>query len=179
MTSTAVDRAERLKAKIRSVPDFPKPGIDFKDITPLLQDREAFAEAVDLMAEPFREGRIDKVAAVDARGFILGGPIARELSAGLVLIRKAGKLPYETYSETFDLEYGSATVEVHQDAFEPGERVLLCDDLLATGGTMAASLNLLERFEVEVAGITFLIELTFLNGREKLGEVPVHSIIQY
>jgi adenine phosphoribosyltransferase len=169
---------ERLKAAIRDIPDFPKPGILFKDITPILGDPALFREAVDLFRERHRDRGIRKVAAIDARGFIFGSALAYALGVGMVPIRKKGKLPYATYEETYDLEYGTATLTVHTDAFRPGEPVLLLDDLLATGGTAAASASLIERAGGVVAEINFLIELTFLEGRRKLMRHPVFAAIQ-
>ncbi len=170
---------ERIKALIRDVPDFPVKGIIFKDITPVLLDPQAFREAVDLMVEPFRDKGINKVMAVESRGFVFGAPIALQLNAGLVLVRKEGKLPWKTVKRSYSLEYGEATIEMHQDAISEGDRVLVVDDLLATGGTAKAMVELAESAGGKVMGITFLIELTFLKGREKLKNYPVHAIIKY
>ncbi|MBN1558578.1 MAG: adenine phosphoribosyltransferase [Lentisphaerae bacterium] len=170
---------EKLKAAIRDVPDFPKPGILFKDITPILSDPALFRAAVALFEARHRVGNISKIAAVEARGFVFGGALADRLNVGLVPIRKQGKLPYKTYEQSYDLEYGQATLTVHKDAFEPGERVLLLDDLLATGGTAAASAGLIEQAGGTVAEIDFLIELTFLAGREKLKNYPVFCAIRF
>jgi adenine phosphoribosyltransferase len=164
---------------IRDVPDFPKPGIIFKDITPLLRERSAFGEAVAQLARPFRGAGVDLVVAAEARGFILGGAVARELGVGFVPVRKPGKLPAATTGETYQLEYGTDTLEIHTDAIRPGQRVLLLDDLLATGGTMAAMANLVGKLGAKVVGIAFLIELTFLHGREKLKGANVVTLIQY
>jgi adenine phosphoribosyltransferase len=172
-------RASRLKAAVRDVPDFPKPGILFKDITPILADPELFKAAVDTLAERHRGSSIRKVAVIDARGFLFGSALAYQLGAGLVPIRKKGKLPYRTIEESYALEYGTATLAVHMDAFAPGEPVLLVDDLLATGGTAAASASLIERAGGRVAEIDFLIELAFLKGREKLAPHPVYAVIQF
>jgi len=169
----------RLKAAIRDVPDFPKPGILFKDITPVLKDPKLFRAAVDLFAKRHRDKGIRKIAVIDARGFLFGSALAYKLKAGVVPIRKKGKLPYQTYEESYDLEYGSATLTVHVDAFEPGEPVLLIDDLLATGGTAAASARLIERAGGKIVEIDFLVELGFLNGRAKLGTHPVFAAIKY
>ena len=159
---------EKIKAAIRDIPDFPKPGILFKDITPVLSDPEVFRACIDLFAERYEGKGITKIAAIDARGFFFAGALCDRLGLGLIPIRKKGKLPYKTYEETYDLEYGSATLTIHQDAFEPGENVVLIDDLLATGGTAAASAKLIERAGGKLLEIDFLVELSFLNGREKL-----------
>jgi len=164
---------------IRDIPDWPKPGIVFKDITPLLKDPTAMAEAVQRMAAPYRDQRIDIVTGAESRGFIFGIAVAQALSAGFVPLRKPGKLPAKTISAEYDLEYGSATLAMHVDAIAKGQRVLMVDDLLATGGTMAASCQLVQKVGGRIAGICVLIELTFLHGREKLTSYgPVHSIIQ-
>ncbi|MCD4830750.1 MAG: adenine phosphoribosyltransferase [Anaerohalosphaeraceae bacterium] len=165
---------------IRSIPDWPKPGILFKDITPLLANSEAMSSAIDAIADKFKAGGVDCVAGVEARGFIFGAVLAQKLGVGFVPIRKAGKLPYKTLSVTYDLEYGSDTVEIHVDAFEKGAKVLMIDDLLATGGTMAAACELVKKAGGEIAGIEFLIELKFLNGRDKLNSYGnVSAIIEY
>ncbi|MCE5184812.1 MAG: adenine phosphoribosyltransferase [Planctomycetaceae bacterium] len=166
-----------LKKFIRDIPDFPRPGILFRDITPLLADAAALAEAVDELARPFMGRHIDVVAAVEARGFIFGSAVARALGAGFVPIRKKGKLPYQTESVCYGLEYGQDTVEVHSDAIKPGTRVLMVDDLLATGGTMAAACKLIEKLGGQIAGLTFLIELSILNGRKQIEQYPIHSVI--
>ncbi len=168
-----------LKTFVRDVPDWPKPGILFKDITPLLGDSVAFAAAIEQMAAGFEAGGIDYVAAVEARGFIFGAALAEKLQAGFVPIRKKGKLPYKTVSHTYQLEYGTDTIEIHSDAVEPGAKVLMVDDLLATGGTMAAACNLLEKLNADIAGVVFLIELEFLKGREKLAGYDIKTIISY
>jgi len=173
------DPAAQLKAAVRDIPDFPKPGILFKDITPILADPALFRSAVDLLAERHRGRGLRKVAVIDARGFIFGAAVAYQLGAGVVPIRKKGKLPFRTFEETCELEYGTATLTVHVDAFTPGEPVLLLDDLLATGGTAAAAAALIERAGGCIAEIDFLIELTFLKGRIKLGRHPVFSVIQF
>jgi adenine phosphoribosyltransferase len=157
-----------LTAAIRDVPDFPKPGILFKDITPILSDPTLFKYAMSLFAAQIEGKGITKVAAIDARGFFFGGVLCERLGLGLIPIRKQGKLPYKTFDESYELEYGSATLSIHQDAFEPGDRVVLIDDLLATGGTAAASANLIKKAGGELVQIQFLIELAFLKGREKL-----------
>jgi len=170
---------EEIKSAIRDVPDFPKPGILFKDITPVLSDPGLFRAAVDIFVERHSGSGIGKVAAIDARGFIFGGAIAQRLDVGFVPIRKQGKLPYKTFEETYDLEYGSATVAIHEDAFADGEPVLLFDDLLATGGTAAASAKLIEQAGGKVIEIAFLVELAFLTGREKLAGYEVFSPIVF
>lgn len=170
---------ENLADAIRSVPDFPKPGIDFKDITTLLKDPQAFKEAVDAMLKPFDSINIDKVVGIESRGFIFGTAMAYKIGAGFVPIRKPGKLPAKTISEEYQLEYGTDKVEIHVDAVEKGETVILVDDLLATGGTAQASVKLLEKIGADILGLTFLIELDFLNGREKLQGQEVFSVIHY
>ena len=169
--------SKRLAAAIRDIPDFPKPGILFKDITPILGNPDLFKEAVEIFVARHTGKGLGKVAAIDARGFIFGGAIAQRLGVGFVPIRKKGKLPYKTYDESYDLEYGSNTISVHVDAFRPGEKVLILDDLLATGGTAAAAARLVQRAGGTVAEIDFLIELTFLKGREKLAGHPVFAAI--
>jgi adenine phosphoribosyltransferase len=164
---------------IRDVPDFPKPGILFRDITPLLADKKAFATAVDALAEPFVGFDVDYVAAVEARGFIFGSAVAKALKVGFIPIRKQGKLPYKTESVTYDLEYGTDTLEIHSDAVKPGSRVLMVDDLLATGGTMAAACRLMEKLGAKIFSLSFLIELTELGGREKLLEYSIRTVISY
>jgi adenine phosphoribosyltransferase len=169
----------RFKDLIRSVPDFPKAGIVFRDITTLLSDAAALREAVRQLADPWRDAAVDLVAAVESRGFIFGAAVAIELGVGFVPIRKPGKLPAETTAETYELEYGTDTVEIHTDAVRRGQKVLMVDDLLATGGTMAAACRLVERLGGHIAGIAFLIDLAFLNGRAKLGRYPVVSLVAY
>lgn len=164
---------------IREVPDFPKPGILFRDITPLLADSEAFAASVKALTGPFVDSGIDFVAAVEARGFIFGSSVAEALDAGFIPIRKPGKLPFKTESVSYDLEYGTDTIEVHADAVKPGSRVLIVDDLLATGGTMAAACELIKKLGAEIAGVAFLVELTALSGREKLEGYSIHTVISY
>jgi adenine phosphoribosyltransferase len=168
-----------LAKMIRDVPDFPKEGILFKDITTLIKDARAFKEVIDRLADHYAGEQIDLVVAVEARGYILGAPIAYKLGAGFVPVRKKGKLPAETVREEYELEYGTDSVEMHCDAIQPGRRVLIVDDLIATGGSAAATARLVERLGGEVAGIAFLIELTFLNGVEKLKEYDVFTMIQY
>ncbi len=168
-----------LKAAMRSIPDFPKPGIIFRDITPVLADPRLLRQAVSVLIAPHRGRQIKFVAAIDARGFILGGAAAVELGAGFIPIRKKGKLPYKTIEESYDLEYGSATLTVHIDALQPGDNVLLMDDLLATGGTAAAAVRLLEKLGGKVAGVEFLVELPDLHGRAKLAGYPVRAAMAF
>jgi len=168
-----------LTSYIRNIHDFPKPGVIFRDITPLLADVMAFDYAVEKMIEPFTGAKIQKVVATEARGFIFGSIAAHKLGAGFVPVRKKGKLPFKTDAENYSLEYGEESIEVHTDAFNEGERVLLLDDVLATGGTMAAVCRLVERQKAVIVGITFLCELDFLNGRKALPNVPVHSVLHY
>jgi adenine phosphoribosyltransferase len=167
------------RAWIRDIPDFPKPGIVFKDITPLLGHPEAFGNVIEQMAGWFPAGSIDTVAAAEARGFIFGAPLALRLGAGFVPIRKPGKLPSATLALEYQLEYGTDRLEVHTDALKPGHRVLLIDDVLATGGTMRACCDLVKQTRAEVVGCAFVLELTFLGGREKLAPVDVFSLISY
>lgn len=171
--------ANALRAAIRDVPDFPKPGIVFKDITPILGNGDLFQTSIRLLAETAQGSHIDKVVGIDARGFIFAAAVADRLKAGFVPIRKKGKLPWMTKEEAYSLEYGEASVEIHQDAVQPGEKILLVDDLLATGGTAAAAVRLLDQLEAEIVSVSFLIELAFLNGREKLGGHKITSIISY
>lgn len=168
-----------LKNAIRDIPDFPKKGIIFKDITPLLAEPALFKLAVDTLAGRHAESRIDRVCVVESRGFLFGSAVAYQLGAGIVPIRKKGKLPHETLEAAYDLEYGTATLQVHVDAFEPGTRVLLIDDLLATGGTAEASARLIEQLGGKIIEIQFLIELAFLHGREKITKYPVFAPIVY
>ena len=170
---------DQIKALIRDVPDFPEPGIVYKDITPVLADPIAFSTIIDLIVVHFGRGNVDKVVAVEARGFILGAPVAYHFGAGVVPVRKAGKLPHETIDESYTLEYGTASLEIHRDAVAPGERVLIVDDVLATGGTAAAAASLVERIGGKVCGIACLIELGSLEGRSKLGGYDVFSLISY
>jgi adenine phosphoribosyltransferase len=180
MTQAAQEAlASRIKTIIRDVPDFPKKGIIFKDITPLLADPGAFREMVCNFAERFKGSGITKVLGIEARGFLLAAPIAMELGAGLVPVRKKGKLPYRTVSATYDLEYGQDTLEMHADAVKPGEQVLVVDDVLATGGTAGAVCALVEKLGGKVAGVAMLIELEFLKGRTKLAGRDIYSLIKY
>ena len=171
--------SEYLRSLIRDVPDFPKPGVVFKDFTPLLADPRGLALAVELMAGPFRGKGIDLVAGAESRGFIFGTAIAQSLSAGFVPIRKPGKLPSEVHSVSYDLEYGSDALQIHTDAVAKGQRVLLVDDLLATGGTMAAAIELVRTMEADLVGVAVLIELVFLNGRARVEGAPIHAVLEY
>jgi adenine phosphoribosyltransferase len=170
---------ERLKALVREVPDFPQPGIVFKDITPLLADEIAFSSVIDLIVVHFGRGNVDKVVGIEARGFILASPVAYHFGAGFVPVRKKDKLPWQTESEEYELEYGTATLEVHRDGVDPGERVLIVDDVLATGGTARATARLVERIGGKVVGIAFLIELGFLKGRQQLDGYDLFTLISY
>jgi adenine phosphoribosyltransferase len=170
---------EDLKARIRDVPDFPKPGILFKDVTPVLADPHLFGRAVDAMAAPFRGRHITKVVGVEARGFLLGAPIALALHTGFVPARKPGKLPYKTVTERYSLEYGDDGLQLHEDAVGRGDRVLIVDDLLATGGTADATARLVAKLGGEVVGFSFLVSLDFLPGRERLGREKVCSLLSY
>ena len=168
-----------LKDLIRDIPDWPEPGVTFKDITPLLNQPAAFVEAVDALADGFRDARVDHVLGVEARGFIFAAPVAYHLEAGFVPVRKVGKLPWEIEREEYALEYGTDLLEIHQGAVAPGERVLVVDDVLATGGTAEATVRLLERIGAEVVGLSFLIELAFLHGRTKLTDHEVTALLTY
>ncbi|MEK7394842.1 MAG: adenine phosphoribosyltransferase [Fibrobacterota bacterium] len=168
-----------LASLVRNIPDWPKPGIQFKDITTLLADPEGLRLAIEGLAAPFRGKGIDLVLGTEARGFLFAPAVALALGAGVVLARKPGKLPWKTIREGYALEYGTDALEVHLDAVKPGQKVLLVDDLLATGGTMTAAIRLVEKLGGEIAGCAFLIELTFLPGRDRLSPCPVHSLIQY
>jgi adenine phosphoribosyltransferase len=167
-----------LEPFIRDVPDFPKPGIVFKDITPLLADAAATSEACSQLAGPFADQGVAVVAGIESRGFLFGVPVAERLGCGFVPIRKPGKLPAETVSQSYELEYGTDTIEIHADAIRPGQKVLMIDDLLATGGTMAAACQLVERLGGQIVGVAFVIELCFLAGRSKLGGYDVRSLIR-
>ena len=168
-----------LKKLIADVPDHPKPGIVFKDFTPLLADPQGLALAVELMANPFRTERIDAVLGAESRGFIFGIAIAQALSAGFIPVRKAGKLPRKVRGVTYALEYGTDTLQMHEDAVRPGARVLIVDDLLATGGTARATIDLVGGLGADIVACAFLVELTFLGGRQKLGDTPVHAVLPY
>jgi adenine phosphoribosyltransferase len=168
-----------IAAAIRNIPDFPKPGIQFKDITPVLADARLFAGTIDLLTENFSPGEIDAVVGIDARGFIFAAAAALKLEAGFVPVRKKGKLPHTTHEEDYALEYGHATIAMHIDALKPGARVLLIDDLLATGGTAAAAVSLVKKLGAEILEVNFLIELKFLDGRAKLKGLPIRSLVTY
>jgi adenine phosphoribosyltransferase len=178
MTQHAVTAAELAQA-IRNVPDFPKPGIQFKDITPILGDARLFAGSIDLLTRDFAPGSVDAVVGIDARGFIFAAAAALKLRSAFVPVRKKGKLPFQTHEESYDLEYGSNTVALHTDAVRPGKKVILVDDLLATGGTAGAAINLLKKTGADIVQVVFLIELAFLNGRAKLPGLNVKSLIVY
>ena len=173
------DSSSQIRAAIRDVPDFPKAGIIFKDITPILQDGALFRAAIDLFRERCRSLRLDKVVCIDARGFLFGSAVAYELGIGLVPIRKTGKLPYKTERAAYTLEYGEAEMEIHIDSIRPGERIVLIDDLLATGGTSASAVKLIQKVGGELVEAQFLIELEFLHGREKLTSAPVVSFLKF
>ena len=176
MTAQAGDELTKLiTTLVRDVPDYPQPGVVFKDITPLLADGQAFSAVVDALAAVY--GPVDKVAGIEARGFILAAPVACRLGAGFVPIRKKGKLPGVTFAQDYDLEYGTATIEVLTDAFSPDDRVLVIDDVLATGGTARATVDLVHRTGAQVAGLAVLLELSFLNGRAKLPDLPVSALL--
>ena len=178
MTEPPPTRSE-IERAIRNIPDFPKAGIQFKDITPVLADARLFSGSINLMTEHFQPGMVDAVVGIDARGFIFAAAAAVRLRAGFVPIRKKGKLPYQTHEQEYELEYGTATVAVHVDALKPGSRVLLLDDLLATGGTAAAAAALVQKLGAEILEISFLIELSFLGGRNKLSQYPIQSLIVF
>jgi len=168
-----------LDAAIRDVPDFPKPGILFKDITPVLGDPDLFKASLDLLAETAGDTKIDKVVGIDARGFIFAAGVAQILGAGFVPVRKEGKLPWATRSMAYTLEYGESVVEIHEDAIKPGEKILLVDDLLATGGTAAAAIKLLKALDADIVSVSFLIELAGLNGREALDHTDIKALLTY
>ncbi len=179
----ALDLEALLRSRITDVPDFPEPGVTFKDISPLLADHVAFAGVVDAVVSHFGRGTVDKVAGIEARGFLLGAPVAYHFGAGFVPVRKKGKLPRSTFGEAYDLEYGAAEIEVHQDAFHPGERVLVVDDVLATGGTAVAALALVAQAGAVPVGLSVLMELAFLGGRKRLidaaPDVEVDALLVY
>lgn len=168
-----------LRKKIRDIPDFPEKGIIFRDIGPLLEDKNAFQQAIKELVKKVKKSKIDKVVGIDARGFILAGILAEKLGAGMVMVRKKGKLPFETDSVEYDLEYGKSILEIHKDSIKKGERVLLVDDVLATGGTMSAAVKLVEKLEGKVEGIIFLIILDYLPGREKLKNYDLHCLFSF
>jgi adenine phosphoribosyltransferase len=168
-----------LEKSIRSIPDFPKPGILFRDLTTLIQNKAAFKKSVDLLAKKYKGKGFDKVVGVEARGFIFGASVAHKIGAGFVPVRKKGKLPFKTISTTYELEYGTDTLEIHQDAISPGEKVLIIDDLLATGGTVKAVIELVKRLGGEISGIAFVVELVDLHGKDKFKEYPVYSLVKF
>jgi adenine phosphoribosyltransferase len=178
MSHARVTAAE-IERAIRNIPDFPKPGIQFKDITPVLGDARLFAGSIDLLLDGIKPGSVDAVVGIDARGFIFAAAAALKLRAGFVPVRKKGKLPFDTHEESYELEYGANTVAIHVDAVKPGQRVILVDDLLATGGTAAAATSLLQRIGAEIVEVSFLIELSFLNGRQRLRNLPLRSLVVY
>jgi adenine phosphoribosyltransferase len=177
--TTQFPTAADIERAIRNIPDFPKPGIQFKDITPVLENAKLFSGCIDLLIDGLKPGAVDAVVGIDARGFIFAAAAAIKLQAGFVPVRKKGKLPYKTIEQDYALEYGTATVAMHVDALKPGARVLLIDDLLATGGTAAAAAALVKRLQARIVEVSFLIELKFLNGREKLKDYPVRSLVVY
>lgn len=170
---------KQLENSIRAIPDFPKKGILFRDITTLLQDKDAFNSAIDLLAKQYENEKIDYIVAVESRGFIFGAVLAYKLGCGFVPVRKKGKLPFRAHSVTYSLEYGTDTLEIHQDAFNPASRILIVDDLLATGGTIAAVVELVGKLSADIAGLCFLIELAFLSGRDKLKGHSIFSLIKF
>ena len=170
---------ERIRGLIRDIPDFPQEGIVFKDITPLLADEAGFSSVIDMIVVHYGRGNIDKVVGIEARGFILASPVAYHFGAGFIPVRKAGKLPWETESEEYELEYGTETLQIHRDALRPGERVLIVDDVLATGGTAQATARLVERLGAKVVGIACLIELGFLKGRDRISNYDFYSLVTY
>ena len=174
-----VESADDLRAKIREVPDFPKPGILFYDITTLLKEPEAFREVVDRMTDQVASEAIDIVVGMESRGFIFSAPLAYKLNAGFVPVRKLGKLPAETIEVEYELEYGTATLEIHRDAIQPGQRVLIVDNLLATGGTVLGTIELVRRLGGEIAGLSFVVELSSLHGRDKLGDFKINALLSY
>ena len=179
MTTLANPSLATLEKAIRNIPDFPQPGIQFKDITPVLQDGRLFAQCIDELTNHFKPGQVDAIVGIDARGFIFAAAAAYKLQCGFVPVRKKGKLPYQTFEQSYSLEYGANTIAIHTDAVHKGSRVLLVDDLLATGGTAAAAADLLAKVGAEILEISFFIELSFLNGRQKLNKFPVRSLVIY
>lgn len=177
--SQATPTPADIERAIRTIPDFPKPGIQFKDITPVLADARLFSASIDLLTANFKPGSVDAIVGIDARGFIFAAAAALRLKAGFVPVRKKGKLPFQTHEQNYDLEYGINSIAIHTDAVKPGSRVLLIDDLLATGGTAAAAAVLLQKVGAEILEISFLIELSFLAGREKLKNYNVRSLVVY
>ena len=179
MSDQSAAAIAEIQKSIRNIPDFPKPGIQFKDITPVLADPRLFASSIDLLLDGYKPGSVDAVVGIDARGFIFAAAAALKLKAGFIPVRKKGKLPYSTHEQSYDLEYGTNTVAIHTDALQAGHRVLLIDDLLATGGTAHAAAQLVRKNGAQILEISFLIELSFLKGRDKLRDFPVRSLIIY
>ena len=179
MSTSFKSAIDRLKANIRDVPDFPKKGIIFKDITPILSDGQLFRLAVTIFSERYQRKSVERIVAIDARGFLFGGALAHYLGIGLSVVRKAGKLPYKTHEIEYELEYGKGVLQMHIDGVEKNQRVVIIDDLLATGGTAAAAAQLVEKCGAEIVELAFLVELDFLKGREKLEKYPVFSAIRY
>lgn len=180
MSKTKSSQIEKLiKAKIREVPDWPQKGVNFKDITPLIEDNLAFQRIINALASPYLNKKIDKIVGIDARGFIMAAALAYKLKTGLAIVRKQGKLPSKTISKKYSLEYASNVIEMHKDSILPGEKVLLVDDVLATGGTMRATADMVKKLKGEIIGIDFLIELTFLKGRRKLKEYKIRALAKY
>jgi adenine phosphoribosyltransferase len=174
-----METIQLIKSKIREIPDWPKRGVNFKDITPLLQDKNTFHKIINLLAAPYLGQKIDKIIGIDARGFILAAALAYKLNSGLAIVRKKGKLPAKTISKTYTLEYASNTLEMHKDAISPGEKILLVDDVLATGGTMKATINLVEKLKGKIIGVDFFIELVYLGGKNNLKGYKVRSLVKY
>ena len=170
---------ELIKLKIREISDWPKKGVNFKDITPLIQDKKVFRKTIDEMAHPYLGKNIDKIVGIDARGFIIAAALAYKLKTGIAIVRKEGKLPSKKVSKKYSLEYASNTIEMHQDAILPGEKVLLVDDVLATGGTMKATIDLVKKLGGKIVGVDFLMELSYLKGRQKLKGYKVRSLVKY
>lgn len=168
-----------LQSKIREIPDFPKRGVSFKDITPLLEDAKYFKELIDILFKKYKDKKIKKIVAIDARGFLIASALAYKLKTGIVIVRKKGKLPFKTIGCDYDLEYGKETLEIHKDSIKPNERIIIVDDVLATGGTALAAAKLVEKLKGRIISISFLIELLFLNGRKKLKKYNVNSLVQY
>ncbi|PIS38003.1 MAG: adenine phosphoribosyltransferase [Nitrospirae bacterium CG08_land_8_20_14_0_20_52_24] len=170
---------DELKKMIRDIPDFPKKGIIFKDITTLLSNKKAFARAIDTLANRYIDRKIDLVVGIESRGFVIGAALAYRLGAGIILVRKPGKLPYKTHKTVYELEYGTDQLEIHQDAIQPGQNVVIADDLIATGGTIRATIDLVEKLQGNIVECAFLVELQFLNGRKKLDGYPVFSLMKF
>lgn len=177
--SNVIDSIDALKGFVREIPDFPKKGINFKDITPLLANPEAFSFSIDSLAGKYLNKKIDYIVCIEARGFVVGSALAYKLGAGVVIVRKPGKLPYECSSLSYDLEYGSATLEIHKDALNEGDRVIVADDVLATGGTALATIELVKEFNAEVVDMAFLAELSFLNGADRLKPYNINSLMKF